>query len=335
MSEKISDPCFLYLVLPVYNEEEVLAENIQILEDYYRFLQEEGEIRRDSRILLVDDGSVDRSWEIISKAHQTCSTGKPFIDGIRFSRNEGHQTALFAGMEEAFHRGAEVVITMDADLQQDIHAIPRFLEAYREGADIVSGVRSSRKTDNVFKRTTASFYYKSMRLLGCDLIPNSADYRLLSNRVLDFLTRYEERDLFLRGIIPSLGFKAAIVKFDVSKRSKGDSKYTLCKMFRLGLNGITSFSMRPIRLVFFMGLLALLASGGMMIHILWDYLHGNTVSGWSSILASIWLLGGIGIFSIGLVGEYVGRTYMESKRRPRYYVEERLHKHDHGKNVED
>ena len=312
-------PCYLYLVLPVYNEEEILEENIRILQDYYTLLTEEKEISKDSRILLVDDGSCDRSWEIIS----AFCTESPFVEGIKLSRNEGQQTALYAGMEEACHMGAEAVITLDVDLQQDIHAIPRFLAAYREGADIVNGVRSSRKTDTFLKRNTAGLYYRCMRWLGCEVLPDSADYRLLSGRALNALMQYGERDLFIRGMIPTLGFQSAIVEFEVQERSAGSSKFTLRKMISLAGAGITSFSTRPIRLVFLMGLIILLTSGIMMIHILIDYFHGNTVSGWSSILASIWLLGGIAIFSIGIVGEYVGRTYMESKKRPRYFVEER------------
>ena len=304
-------PCYLYLVLPVYNEEEILEENIGILQEYYRLLMDTGEIREDSRILLVDDGSKDRSWEIIS----AFSSGNPVVEGIKLSRNEGQQTALYAGMKEACELEAEVVITLDVDLQQDIHAIPRFLAAYRGGADIVNGIRTSRKTDSFFKRSTASLYYKGMRWLGCELLPDSADYRLLSGRALEALMQYGESDLFIRGMVPTLGFKSAIVEFEVHERTAGRTKFTLRKMLSLAGSGITSFSTRPIHLVF------------MMCHILIDYLHHNTVSGWSSILASIWLLGGIGIFSIGIVGEYVGRAYMEAKKRPRYFIEEKkIHK---------
>lgn len=313
-------PCSLYLVLPVYNEEELLEENIGILQNYYRILMAAGEIREDSRILLVDDGSKDRSWEIISAF---CS-GSDIVEGLKLSRNEGQQTALYAGMKEACELGAEVVITLDVDLQQDIHAIPRFLAAYRQGADIVNGKRISRETDSFFKRHSASLYYKGMKWLGCELLPDSADYRLLSARALEALMQYGESDLFIRGMVPTLGFRSAIVEFDVHERTAGSTKFTLSKMLSLAGAGITSFSTRPIRLVFLLGLLILLASGIMMIHILIDYLHNNTVSGWSSILASIWLLGGIAIFSIGIVGEYVGRAYMESKKRPRYFIEEKM-----------
>ena len=322
-------PCYLYLVLPVYNEEELLEKNIGILQDYYRVLMEEGEICRDSRILLIDDGSNDRSWEIIS----AFSSGNSVVEGIKLSRNEGQQTALYAGMKEAYELGAEAVVTLDADLQQDIRAIPRFLAAYRDGADIVNGIRTSRKTDSFFKRNTAGLYYRGMQWLGCELLPDSADYRLLSGRALEALMQYGESDLFIRGMIPTLGFRSAIVEFDVHERTAGRTKFTLRKMFSLAGAGITSFSIRPIHLVFLLGLFALLASGIMMIHILIDYLHNNAVSGWSSILASIWLLGGITIFSIGIVGEYVGRAYMESKKRPRYFVEEK-HIHQNRKGTD-
>ena len=312
-------PCYLYLVLPVYNEEELLKENLELLQKYYQVLMAAGEIRLDSRILLVDDGSGDRSWEIISSF---CSEDS-VVEGIRLSRNEGQQTALYAGMKEACALGAEAVITLDVDLQQDIHAIPRFLAAYRAGADIVNGKRTSRKTDSFFKRSTAGLYYKGMKWLGCEVLPDSADYRLLSARALEALMQYGESDLFIRGMVPTLGFQSAIVEFDVHERTAGRTKFTIRKMLSLAGAGITSFSIRPIHLVFLLGLLAILTSGIMMIHILIDYLHNNTVSGWSSILASIWLLGGVAIFSIGIVGEYVGRTYMESKKRPRYFIQEK------------
>ena len=313
-------PIFLYLILPAYNEEEILEQNIQILTEYFAELTDRREITPESRILFVDDGSTDRTWEILSEGHRKAQ----MVEGIRLARNEGHQTALYAGMEEGFRRGAQAVITMDADLQQDVYAIPRFLAAYREGAEIVNGVRSSRKTDTLFKRKTASLFYWIMRLFGCELIPNSADYRLLSRMALEAFLQYEERDLFIRGLVPALGFKTAIVEFDVHERSGGKSKYTFRKMTGLAVAGITSFTIRPIRMILALGALILVVSGFVMIHILWDYFYGYTVSGWASILASIWMLGGLTLFSIGVVGEYVGKTYMESKKRPKYYVAEKL-----------
>ena len=309
----------LYLVLPVYNEEEILEQNIRILLDYYDQLTAENEISKESRILMVDDGSKDRSWEIITEAHQK----DPRAEGLKFSRNEGMQAALYTGMTEALAQGAEAVITIDADLQQDVHAIPRFLNEYRNGSEVVIGVRSSRDTDGFMKRTTASSYYKFMQWMGCELTPNHADYRLLSRAALVALMQYEERNLFLRGLIPELGYKSSVVEFEVKERAAGESKFTVGKMVKLAMDGVTSFSIRPIHMVSLLGFVFLLISGIMMIHILWDYFHGNTVSGWSSILVSVWLLGGVEMFSIGLVGEYVGRTYIETKKRPRYHIEQR------------
>jgi len=313
-------PCYLYLVLPVYNEEELLEENIGILLDYYRILMETGEIRGDSRILLVDDGSSDRSWEIISAFVSENSV----VEGIKLSRNEGQQTALYAGMREAYGLGAEAVITLDADLQQDIRAIPRFLAAYRDGAEIVNGKRTSRRTDRFFKRMSAGLYYRAMNWLGCELVPDSADYRLLSRRALESLMQYGESDLFIRGMVQAMGFRSAVVEFDVQERKAGRTKFTLRKMVSLACAGITSFSIRPIHLVFLLGFLAMLAGVIMMIYILTACVCHKAVSGWFPVLASIWLLGGIAICSIGIVGEYVGRTYMESKKRPRYFVEEKI-----------
>ncbi|MBO6147997.1 MAG: glycosyltransferase family 2 protein [Lachnospiraceae bacterium] len=310
----------LILVLPCYNEESALGQSIETLLAYFNELIADGEISEDSRLLLVDDGSADRTWEIIEEFHER--NGR--ILGLKLSRNEGHQTAIYAGMADAIDRGAEVVITIDADLQQDMHAIPRFLSEYRRGCDIVYGVRSSRDTDSFFKRTTGSGYYRLMSLLGCELIPNSADYRLMSKRAVEALLKYEERDLFIRGIIPTMGYPTGKVVFDVKEREAGESKYTIWKMLHLAMDGITSFSIRPIRIVTILGFLILFMSGIMIIHVLWDYFHGNTVSGWSSILASLWFLGGVGIFSIGVVGEYVGRAYLEAKKRPRFFIEKKL-----------
>ena len=319
-----NQPIFLYLILPAYNEEEIMEQNIQILIDYFQELSDKEEIAPESRILFIDDGSSDKTWDIISKSHKM----NPIVKGIRLSRNEGMQTALYAGMEEGFKCGAGVVITMDADLQQDIHAMPKFIDEYRKGADIVNGVRSSRNTDSFFKRKTAGLYYGIMRLFGCKIIPNSADYRLLSRNALEALLQYKERDLFIRGLIPVLGFKTAVVEFDVHERPGGSTKFTLPKMAGLAMDGVTSFTIRPIRLILLLGVLILFISGGMMIHILWEYFHENTVSGWASILASIWMLGGLTLFAIGVVGEYVGRAYMESKKRPKYFVEDKLPKED-------
>ena len=312
----------LYIVIPCYNEEAVLPITAPLFLKKIQDLSAAGKISEDSRILFVNDGSRDQTWQIIcSLAEQD----RHYI-GIAQSRNRGHQNAVFAGLMEAKDR-CDITISIDCDGQDDINAMDQMVDAYLNGYDVVYGVRSSRETDSFFKRSTASLYYKGMRWLGCELLPDSADYRLLSDRALEALMQYGESDLFIRGMVPTLGFKSAIVEFEVHERTAGRTKFTLRKMLSLAGSGITSFSTRPIHLVFLLGLLVMLTSGIMMCHILFDYLHHNTVSGWSSILASIWLLGGIGIFSIGIVGEYVGRAYMEAKKRPRYFIEEKkIHK---------
>ena len=312
----MAEPVILYLVMPCYNEEEVLRMSSGKALDLYARLIDNGTISSDSRILFSDDGSKDRTWEIITELH---AENKTFC-GIRLSKNRGHQIAIYSGMVYAAEHGAECVITIDADLQQDIEAVPRFLQKYAEGCDIVYGVRDSRDTDSLFKKTTATMYYKFMRSLGCDLIEQSADYRLLSNRAVKALASYKENNLFIRGLVPEMGFKSDIVYFHVKEREAGSSKYTLKKMVSLALNGITSFSIQPIRLVGLLGVGVLIVSVVMMIGTLIDHIRGVTVAGWSTIVISIWFLGSIQLISLGVIGEYVGRTYMETKNRPRYFI---------------
>ena len=312
----MAEPVILYLVMPCYNEEEVLRMSSGKALDLYARLIDNGTISSDSRILFSDDGSKDRTWEIITELH---AENKTFC-GIRLSKNRGHQIAIYSGMVYAAEHGAECVITIDADLQQDIEAVPRFLQKYAEGCDIVYGVRDSRDTDSLFKKTTATMYYKFMRSLGCDLIEQSADYRLLSNRAVKALASYKENNLFIRGLVPEMGFKSDIVYFHVKEREAGSSKYTLKKMVSLALNGITSFSIQPIRLVGLLGVGVLIVSVVMMIVTLIVHIRGVTVAGWSTIVISIWFLGSIQLISLGVIGEYVGRTYMETKNRPRYFI---------------
>lgn len=312
----MAEPVILYLVMPCYNEEEVLRMSSGKALDLYARLIDNGTISSDSRILFSDDGSKDRTWKIITELH---AENKTFC-GIRLSKNRGHQIAIYSGMVYAAEHGAECVITIDADLQQDIEAVPRFLQKYAEGCDIVYGVRDSRDTDSLFKKTTATMYYKFMRSLGCDLIEQSADYRLLSNRAVKALASYKENNLFIRGLVPEMGFKSDIVYFHVKEREAGSSKYTLKKMVSLALNGITSFSIQPIRLVGLLGVGVLIVSVVMMIGTLIDHIRGVTVAGWSTIVISIWFLGSIQLISLGVIGEYVGRTYMETKNRPRYFI---------------
>lgn len=313
---KMSNAVKLYLVMPCYNEEEILEMSSVKAQKLYDRLMETQVITSDSRIVFVDDGSRDRTWEIINSLHEK----NPIFRGIRLSRNKGHQIAIYSGMVYSAEQGADCVITIDADLQQDIEAVPRFLEKYSEGCDIVYGVRDSRDTDGFFKKATATAYYKFMRFLGCNLIEQSADYRLLSNRAVKALASYKENNLFIRGLVPEMGFKSDIVYFHVSEREAGSSKYTLKKMMSLALNGITSFSIQPIRLVILLGIIVFIISVAMMIVTLIDHMRGVTVPGWSTLTISIWFLGGVQLLSLGVIGEYVGRTYMETKNRPRYFI---------------
>ncbi|MCR4850760.1 MAG: glycosyltransferase family 2 protein [Lachnospiraceae bacterium] len=308
----------LYFVLPCYNEEEILRQSADRMLGLYHRLRDESQIGEESRILFVDDGSKDKTWDSICELHGE----DPVFHGIRLSRNKGHQTAIFSGMMRGLEMGADCVITIDADLQQDIEAVPGFLEKYRNGCDVVYGVRDSRDTDGVFKKTSATAYYKFMKLLGCNVIAQSADYRLLSKKALKALSCYKESNLFIRGIVPDMGFKSDIVNFHVSAREAGASKYTLKKMVNLALDGIASFSIRPIRFVVLLGAIVFVISIVMMIATLIDHFRGLTVPGWSTLSISIWFLGSVQLMSIGIVGEYVGRTYMESKSRPRYFISE-------------
>ncbi len=322
MSNDKKGPVRLFLVLPCYNEEEILKRSAAKVRELFSRLEKEAVISADSRILFVDDGSGDRTWEIIEGLY----TANDNVCGIRLSRNKGHQIAIFSGMEYSVKNGAECVITIDADLQQDINAVPDFLDKYREGCDIVYGIRNSRDTDGFFKRTTATMYYKFMKMLGCHLVEQSADYRLLSARAVEALVSFKESNLFIRGLVPELGFKTGEVYFDVRAREAGESKYTLQKMVTLALNGITSFSIKPIRLVTGMGFVVFIISVIMMISTLVDHFKGEAVQGYPTMTISIWFLGGVQLLSLGIIGEYVGRTYMESKSRPRYFLSDELMK---------
>ena len=311
----------LYIVVPCYNEEEALECSAEILKNKCLEMMSNHMISEESRIVLVDDGSKDATWKIIQTLHEMDGI---FI-GLRLAHNRGHQNALLAGLMYA-KQYADVTITIDADLQQDVNAMSEFLEKYYLGNEIVFGIRNSRDTDSFFKKTTAIAFYKLCKFLGCDLYSNSADYRLMSKEALEALSEYSEVNLFLRGIIPTLGFQTDVVYFDVFPRAQGESKYSLSMMVKLGLDGITSFSIRPIRMVLIMGLVALLVSVIMIMHVFYEYYFGYTVSGWSSILASIWMLGGLNLVALGIIGEYIGRNYLETKKRPRYYISEVLKK---------
>lgn len=304
----------LYIVVPCYNEEEALENSAKCLLVKLQEMIEKGIVSSQSRIVFVDDGSTDMTWKIIEELFNKNDK----IIGLRFAKNRGHQNAILAGMMYA-KEFCDFAITIDADLQQDINAMELFIEEYYAGSEIVYGVRKSRNTDTLLKKTTATMFYKIMHFLGCNVYENSADYRLMSKKALEALAQYDEVNLFLRGIIPDIGLKTSVVHFDVFPRMQGKSKYSLSKMLTLAADGITSFSIKPIRMVFAMGILALIVAFLMIVHVFYEYYFGTTVSGWSSILVSIWLLGGAVLMSLGIIGEYVGRNYMEAKRRPRYY----------------
>ncbi len=311
----------LYLVVPCYNEEEVLNDTAAKLKQKFAELESKEIINNDSRIVFVNDGSTDATGDIIHKLHES----NPVFSGISFSRNFGHQNAVMAGYLFAMDK-CDAVISIDADLQQDINAIDAFLEKYNEGNDIVYGVRNSRDTDGFFKKATSQMFYGLMKVLGCKTMPNHADYRLLSNKVLKVLGEYKETNVFLRGLIPELGFKSAIVHFDVSERTAGKSKYSLAKMMNLALDGITSHSIKPMHIIFWMGWIILIPVIVCLIYTLIVYLRGDGVPGWTTIVMSIWGFGGIQLIAIGCVGEYVGKGYLESKKRPRYLIDGIEHK---------
>lgn len=314
----------LFMVIPCYNEEEVLPETSKRMIEKYNSLIEKKYISKESKIMLVDDGSKDKTWSLIE---QLVNDNEYFV-GLKLSRNRGHQNAVLAGLMTAKDE-ADVVISMDADLQDDINAIDRFLEEYEKGYDVVYGVRSSRKTDTAFKRSTALGFYKLMQKMGVEVIYNHADFRLMSKRVLMHLADYKEVNLFLRGMVPLVGFKSTTVEYERAERFAGKSKYPLKKMISFALDGITSLSVKPIRMIFSLGLVIFIISLIMLIYALIRYIMGLTVAGWTSILGSIWLLGGIQLLAMGVVGEYIGKIYNETKARPRFIIETYLKKEKH------
>lgn len=306
----------LYIVVPCYNEEEVLPETNRRLHIKLDDLVARNIVSTHSRILYVNDGSRDKTWDIICRLYEEDN----YVVGINLSKNRGHQNALLSGLMEAKEH-ADMVISMDADLQDDIDAVDAFIEEYNNGCDIVYGVRRNRKKDTVFKRTTAIMFYKFMSKLGVDIVYNHADYRLMSKRALNELENYKEVNLFLRGVIPMLGFKSSTVEYDRGERYAGESKYPLRKMIQFAIEGITSCSVRPIRLIAVTGMLVSLLSVAMLIYTVIGYFRGGTIDGWASMVVIMCFLGGFQIFSIGIVGEYVGKIYLETKERPRYAIE--------------
>ena len=304
----------LYIVVPCYNEEEVLPETARRLSALMDSLISFGEVTPESRVLFVDDGSKDATWNIIE------SFEDPRFEGAKLAHNAGHQNALWAGMTLACDQ-CDAVISIDADLQDDTQAIPQMIDKYYEGCDIVYGVRSGRKSDSFFKRTTAQGFYKFMKGMGVKTVYNHADFRLMSARAMAQLGNYEERNMFLRGIVPLIGYKTDCVYYERKERLAGESKYPLKKMLSFAFDGITSFSIKPITLISAVGILIIVVSIIAAIYSLISYFCGNATPGWTSLILSIWFLGGVQLVSIGLIGQYIGKIYVESKHRPRYNPE--------------
>jgi glycosyltransferase involved in cell wall biosynthesis len=308
----------LSIVLPCYNEEEVLLETNKRLLALMDAMRLSGLISEDSAIHYVDDGSKDRTWALI----EAFAASDPRVHGIKLSRNRGHQNALLAGL---FGVDADVVITVDADFQDDITVMEDMVKAFQTGSEIVYGVRKSRDSDTLFKRGTASLYYKLLHAFGVDIVYNHADYRLMGRSAVDALKQYGEVNLFLRGVIPLLGFPSSTVYYDRSERFAGESKYPLRKMIALGINGVTSFSVVPLRFITLLGMAVSLLSFAMILWVLYGWFFmGTTIPGWVSSVVPIYFLGGIQLLSIGVVGEYISKIYLETKRRPRYFIEKRI-----------
>lgn len=311
----------VYFVVPCYNEEEVLPEASKRLIAKLEDLMEKELASEESRILFVDDGSKDKTWELIAGLHEST----PYVCGLKLSRNRGHQYALLAGLTAA-RELCDCAISLDADLQDDIEVLDEFLKHYQDGCDIVYGVRKSRETDTRFKRGSAQLFYKFLNLMGVEVLYNHADYRLMSRRTLEALSEYKEVNLFLRGIVPLIGYKSAVVYYERHERLAGKSKYPLSKMLSLAADGILSFSIKPIRIISSLGLLIAFCSIIALLYALISKLCGAAVSGWTAIVVSIWLLGGIQLLCLGVIGEYIGRIYSEVKERPKYFVEKFLKK---------
>lgn len=321
-------PGKLAIVVPCYNEQEVLPQSLPVLKKVLQQLQSQQQISADSQIVFVDDGSQDQTWSLISQFSQTNAN----VAGIKLSRNFGHQNALLAGLSTV--SDADFIVTIDSDLQDDPQVIAQMVQQYYAGAEVVYGVRNNRDSDSRFKRTTAEWFYKFMNFLGVKLVPDSADFRLLSQRAAQVLLDYPERNLFLRGLVPLVGFPSAQVYYRRQPRAAGVSKYPLLKMLHLALDGITSFSVAPIKLIMGLGLVIVAVSLLLLFYTIIQKIRGDVVSGWSSLMISIWGLGGIQLICISVIGEYIAKIFNEVKRRPRFTIEKNLyHKQKHeGKN---
>jgi glycosyltransferase involved in cell wall biosynthesis len=309
----------LGIVSPCYNEEEVLASTVSRLTELYNNLIAKGKISKDSLIVFVNDGSKDKTWEIIKSFYQR----NPFVRGIDLANNVGHQNAIMAGMMTA-KEWVDGVITIDADLQDDINAIETMIENYEQGYDIVYGVKVSRTADPVLKRFTAQVFYKLQQNMGIEMVFNHADFRFMSKKALDILEGYKERNLYLRGIIPMIGLNATTVEDVISERTAGASKYTVKKMLHLALDGITSFSIKPIYNIVYLGIIFLFISFCISIYVIHAIIAGTSVPGWSSLILSVWFVGGFILICIGIIGVYIGKIYNEVKMRPLYNIKDVL-----------
>ena len=309
----------LYIVIPCYKEQEVLHETASRLQAKMENLIFNHKISPDSRVMFVNDGSTDQTWPIICELHEK----NPLFSGVNLSRNRGHQNALLAGLMTAKER-ADMVISMDADLQDDINAVDEMVDKFYEGCDIVYGVRSSRGKDTFFKKFTAEGFYRVMNFLGADTVFNHADYRLMSKRALEGLEQFKEVNLFLRGIVPMIGYKTGVVEYERGERFAGESKYPLKKMLAFAMEGITSLSTKPLQYITGLGFLIFAVSILMLIYFIARWAVGGTVAGWASVICSVWAIGGLILLAIGVIGEYIGKIYMETKARPRFIIQDIL-----------
>ncbi len=307
------------IVVPCYNEEEVLQETTRQLSEVLASMEQEEHIA-EGKLLFVDDGSRDATWSIIEQL----STENARVKGLKLAHNVGHQQALWAGLEWAAQAPFDASVSIDADLQDDVNAIIEMVKHFNHGSDIVYGVRKERKTDTLFKKHTAQMFYKLMQTMGGDVIYNHADFRLMSKRALQALVAHPERNIFLRGIVCTLGYPSTLVYYDRNERYAGESKYPISKMMNLAIDGITSFSIKPLRIITTIGILFMFISVAIIGYAIYRYILGHTIVGWTSLLISLWFIGGAILTAIGVIGEYIGKIYKEVKRRPRYFIEKQI-----------
>ena len=306
----------LAIVIPCYNEEEMLPISLPRLTEFLSALVSRDKISKDSYLLLVDDGSKDKTWDQLKEWHEKSD----MVRALKLARNTGHQNALFSGMLTA-SKDADMIVSIDADLQDDYTKIEEMVDFYHEGCDIVYGVRSKRDSDSFFKRFTAESYYKLLNRMGVDCVYNHADFRLMSKRAVEQLAKYEEVNLYLRGIVPLIGYKSAVVEYERTKREAGESKYPFKKMLALAFDGNTLFSVKPINYILGLGIIVLFICFVAAVYAFVSYFSGNVTEGWTSLILSIWFLGGVQLICLGVIGEYIGKTYKEVKRRPKYNIE--------------